>query len=110
MHQRPATGLIYGGTQVSTCDPSAQTGWIAINPGAVPNNWRTLSFSFAPRMFAVDRFVFDVDTDGTTTGPQSGGDMKGLMVTIRLADDSVHSGVLVADPHNSERSRWSWVW
>ncbi|MCA8941882.1 MAG: hypothetical protein KDB80_04915 [Planctomycetes bacterium] len=92
------TGLMFSGTSVSPCDPTAMTGWVGSNGSAANQDWRTLDFAFTD-FNAGETFEVDIDTDG---GGQNGSAMAGLVVIVILADQTVRVGELVAE--TTERS------
>ena len=95
-------GLVYDAANtISTCDPLANTGFIASSPSAVSNSYQTLQFRFNGFDFG-KTFEFDVDTDGGNG--TTGGAMAGMVVTLTTDNQGVLNGTLVADPNDSTRS------
>jgi hypothetical protein len=98
-----ATGLVFAGTPAPPCDPTARAGFVGSNPGSSVNDWRTLDFAFQPATFYNGRvFELDCDTDGGIG--ETGAAMEGMVVTLRLGDGTVCSGVLRRDPFDPLRA------
>ena len=92
-----ATGLIYDAQNTIkgvSCDASSNSGFIATNRvGSTGASYRTLKFRFANRKFKLGaRFEFDCDTD--FGGGIRGGDMEGMVVTIKLGPARTLKGEL----------------
>lgn len=89
-----ATGMDYVGTDVPSCDATANSGFVKSNGGAAPtsNSVKTLTWTFTDFNFG-ETFHFDCDTDGGAG--IAGGAMAGMVVTITLSDLTVLTGELV---------------
>ena len=104
-----ATGLRFDGqNRVSTCDPSADTGFQSAHEtfsGATV--WaRTVTFRF-DHFEPGEVFEVDIDTDDLSTSPgpiQAGAHMAGMVVIVEWDDGHIARGVLVGDPQDANRS------
>ncbi len=85
------TGLDYAGSMASACDPAALTGFVGSNPGSAPGEFQTLDFAFTD-FDSGELFEFDCDTDRGVG--INGAEMRGLVVTVTLADGCAVRGVL----------------
>lgn len=86
------TGLIYPGSDVSPCDPSANTGWIGSH--FQTNGPAAVEFRF--NNFTVGKqFAFDADVDG---GPAGADGLNEVLVTVVTDQRTISGTLVVLDP------------
>lgn len=87
------TGLDYAASGATPCGATSRTGWIGLIYGAAAGDFRAIEFRFT-QFNPGEVFQFDAETDGGPGG--RGGDMAGLLITVRLSNGTTRSGVLTA--------------